>query len=108
MPSPFYATILGVLPSDDEEAIPPHEIFQRLGIDRPTRAQRALLSRSLSRLAAQGLVVGLRGAVRFRNHNWSPSAPSGSWLISSEGRQSLAVLQQSEKSPARKEVSARG
>jgi DNA-binding MarR family transcriptional regulator len=82
MLSPFQAMILAVLSNEKEDAIPPREIFKRLGIERPTSAQRASLSRALARLSAQGLVVGLRGHTQFRNHNWSPSAPSGKWLAS--------------------------
>jgi hypothetical protein len=85
MLTPFQAKVLDVLSNKNEEAIPPRKILQRLGIERPNPAQRASLSRSLARLSAQGLVVGLRVNIEFRNHNWSPSAPSGKWLASSEG-----------------------
>jgi hypothetical protein len=70
MTSHFQAAILAVLPNRTEQAIPPREIFQRLGVERPTASQRASLSRSLSRLAACGLVVGLRENIESRHHNW--------------------------------------
>jgi DNA-binding MarR family transcriptional regulator len=85
MLTPLQAKVLGVLSHENEEAIPPREIFQRLGLERPTPSHRASLSRSLAQLSAKGLVVGPRGNIEFRNHNWSPSAPSGKWLASSEG-----------------------
>ncbi len=70
MISRFQAAILAVLPNRNEEAIQPREIFQRLGVEQPTRSQRASLSRSLSRLAARGLVVGLRQNIESSHHNW--------------------------------------
>lgn len=70
MISRFQAAILAVLPNRNEEAIQPREIFQRLGVEQPTRSQRASLSRSLSRLAARGLVVGLRQNIKSSHHNW--------------------------------------
>lgn len=70
MTSPFQVAILAVLPNRSEEAIPPQEILRRLGIERPTPSQRASLSRSLSRLAARGLVVRFRQNIESRNYNW--------------------------------------
>jgi hypothetical protein len=78
--------ILAVLSSENEEAITPREIFQRLGIEQPTPYQRASLSRTLARLSALCLVVGFRRDIEFKNHNWSPSAASGYWLATPEGR----------------------
>ncbi len=46
--------ILGVLPSPGENPIPSSEIFWRLGVTKPTPAQRSSLSRSLARLCATG------------------------------------------------------
>jgi hypothetical protein len=66
----FQAAILAVLPNRNEEAIPPREIFWRLGVERPTPSQRASLSRSLSRLAASGLVIGVRENIEARHHDW--------------------------------------
>jgi transposase-like protein len=68
MISRFQAEILAVLPSNNEDAIPPREIFQRLGVEHPTASQRSSLSRSLSRLAAQGLIVGFRQNIESRHH----------------------------------------
>jgi len=70
MASHFQIAILAVLPSGNEEAIPPREVFRRLDIERPTPSQRASLSRSLSRLAAQGLIVGVRQNTESTNQNW--------------------------------------
>jgi hypothetical protein len=60
MLTPLQAKFLGVLSHENEEAIPPREIFQRLGLERPTPSHRASLSRSLAQLSAKGLVVGPR------------------------------------------------
>jgi len=70
MASHLQIAILAVLPSGSEEAIPPREIFRRLDIERPTPSQRASLSRSLSRLAAQGFIVGIRRNIESANQNW--------------------------------------
>jgi hypothetical protein len=70
MQSTLQAAILAVLPDKKEKAVAPREIFQRLGIERPSPSQRASLSRALSRLAAQGLVIGLRDNIESRNHTW--------------------------------------
>ena len=70
MISHFQTAILAVLPNKDEEGVPPREIFRRLGVERPTRSQRASLSRALSRLAAQRLIVGLRENIESRHHRW--------------------------------------
>ena len=55
--SQFQAQIMGVLPAPDETPIPPSELFRRLGIERPTKVQRAILSRSIARLAVRKLIV---------------------------------------------------
>ena len=70
MISRFQSAILAVLPNRNEEAIPPREVFQRLGVERPTTSQRASLSRSLSRLASRGLIVGVRENIESSHHNW--------------------------------------
>jgi hypothetical protein len=66
----FQVAILAVLPNRNEEAIPPREIFRRLGVERPTPSQRASLSRSLSRLAALGLVTGVRKDIEAIHQDW--------------------------------------
>jgi hypothetical protein len=63
-------TILEVLPGPEEPPIRCAEVFKRLGIDRPTRSQRASLSRALSRLADKHLVAAWcleeqKGAIAF-------------------------------------------
>jgi hypothetical protein len=55
--SPLQIEILGTLPFSDEKPIAPSELFARRGIDNPTNAQRAALSRSLARLETRKLVT---------------------------------------------------
>ena len=55
--SPLQVQILEALPASNEEPISSSEIFQRLNIERPTRLQRAVLSRSIERLAIRGFIT---------------------------------------------------
>ena len=57
------ASILEVLPTRNRRPIPTSVVFERLSVQRPTRAQQASLSRSLARLAERGSV-----------QRWSPDA----------------------------------
>jgi transcriptional regulator with XRE-family HTH domain len=61
--SDVQASILKVLPTRNRRPIPSSIVFERLGVQRPTRAQRASLSRSLARLAERGSA-----------QRWSPDA----------------------------------
>jgi hypothetical protein len=66
--SQFQARIMGVLPASDETPIPPSELFRRLGIERPTKVQRAILSRSVARLAVRKLIVRRYPEQSIRGH----------------------------------------
>jgi hypothetical protein len=73
--SALQTAILGVLPTGagKDRCILVAEIFKRLGVDRPTNAQRAALSRCLSRLAERGIVARWRSerAMQGDGSGWS-------------------------------------
>lgn len=54
--SHIQASILEVLPARNGRPVPSSVVFERLGVQRPTRAQQASISRSLARLAERGAV----------------------------------------------------
>jgi DNA-binding MarR family transcriptional regulator len=79
--SELQARILEVLPIDQGtgyshgHAISPTEILKRLGVEKPTMAQRASVSRSLSRLLSRGLVIKYEAAT----YAWQGHANSGKY-----------------------------
>jgi hypothetical protein len=54
--SQLQTSILLVLPAQSDKPILIKEIFERLGIEHPTIAQRGAMSRSLAKLLARGLI----------------------------------------------------
>jgi hypothetical protein len=73
--SELQAAILEVLPIDNgsgtskDNAISPTEILKRLGVEKPTMAQRASISRSLARLLDRELVIKyVAASMRWQGH----------------------------------------
>ena len=61
--SPLQQSILDVLPSRNEQPIPPRDVMDALGLDRSKPAVRVAVSKSLKRLAARGFVLVWRPEV---------------------------------------------
>jgi predicted transcriptional regulator len=68
--SSMQSEILAALPQHNEKPIPAEEIFKRLGMERPTLSQRASLSRSLARLAEEGIVTRHQTKVARQGHGY--------------------------------------
>ena len=71
MTNPLWQTVLATLPASDEAPVPPRDIFRRLGVDNPSKSERASLSRALAQLESLGRVE--------RWNSW-PSLPVSGYL----------------------------
>src|ERR1700676_5529832 len=65
--------ILAVLPLSPEAPMPTGEVMERMGISRPSNAERAAISRSLARSAEHGLVLRWHAEIRLSGNGnlWS-------------------------------------
>ena len=72
--SAFQSAILMVLPRDNgSNALNPTEILKRLGVEKPTMAQRVSMSRSLARLHDRGLVNKYYPGRQLQGHAYGGS-----------------------------------
>jgi predicted transcriptional regulator len=71
--SPLQERILAALPLSPEATIPTAKIMECIGISNPSNTDRAVVSRSLARLAERGLVLRWHPEMRRpgRGNLWS-------------------------------------